>query len=123
MLAPNILEGFDPLSTGEIEHSAIDQIIQESQKRDVLNILRSYTGTLDIFSEAIQNAIDAVDQRMRMEADYTPRIWITIDMKHDRLRFVDNGIGMGEQHVKYFLRLNVSFKTADALRGHKGVSG
>jgi hypothetical protein len=124
MLPPhNILEGFDPLSTGEIEHSEINKIIQESQKRDILNILRSYTGTLDVFSEAIQNAIDAVEQKSLKEpgSAYEPRIWVTIDMRNNLLRFVDNGVGMTPEQVKFFLRPNVSFKELQNLRGHKGV--
>lgn len=121
MPAANILDGFDPLGTREFAHQAIDKIIQESQKRDILNILRSYTGTLDVFSEAVQNAIDAVEQRSRLAADYVPRIWITIDIKRNLLRFVDNGIGMNADEVKFFLRPNVSFKSDESLRGHKGV--
>jgi hypothetical protein len=121
MTVQSILDGFDPLATGEIEHSHIDKLIQESQKRDILNILRSYTGTLDVFAEAIQNAIDAVDQRSRIEADFEPRIWISIDMRKNLLRFVDNGVGMSVDEAKYFLRPNVSFKSDVDLRGHKGV--
>lgn len=117
----SVLEGYDPLGDSHIGAPAIEKMLQESQKRDVLNVLRSYTGTLDVFSEAIQNAIDAVEQRLRRENGFTPRIWITVDMKTSALRFVDNGIGMSPEEVKFFLRPNVSFKKDQNLRGQKGV--
>jgi hypothetical protein len=76
---------------------------------------------LDVFSEAIQNAIDAVEQRSRIDASFQPKIWITIDMKKNMLRFVDNGVGMNADEAKFFLRPNVSFKNGSDLRGYKGV--
>jgi hypothetical protein len=114
------LEGFDPLATGDLGHD-YSRIIQESQKRDILNILRSYTGTLDIFSEAIQNAIDAVDQKQREGKNFSPRISIVIDLQKNLLRFVDNGVGMSLEQVRLFLRPNVSFKENQNYRGYKGV--
>jgi DNA topoisomerase VI subunit B len=114
------LEGFDPLATGNLEHD-YSRIIQQSQKRDILNILRSYTGTLDVFSEAVQNAIDAVDAKQRGNKNFIPRIHITIDLQNNLLRFVDNGIGLSLEQVRLFLRPNVSFKENQNYRGHKGV--
>lgn len=114
------LEGFDPLATGDLGHD-YSRIIQESQKRDILNILRSYTGTLDVFSESIQNAIDAVDQKQREGQAFVPRAWITIDLQNNLLRFVDNGTGISLEQVRLFLRPNVSFKENQNYRGHKGV--
>jgi hypothetical protein len=114
------LEGFDPLATGDLEHD-YSRIIQASQKRDILNILRSYTGTMDVFSESIQNALDAVDAKQREMKNFHPRINITIDLQNNLLRFVDNGIGMSPEQVKLFLRPNVSFKDGQNFRGHKGV--
>lgn len=63
MASVHPLEGFDPLATDEMQAGNLTEILRASQKRDVLNVLRSYTGTLDLFSGSIQNAIDAVDLR------------------------------------------------------------
>jgi hypothetical protein len=115
------LDGFNPLWTGGDETQDYSRIIQESQKRDILNILRSYTGTLDVFSEAIQNAIDAIDAKQREKQNFAARVWITIDLQNGILRFVDNGIGMSEDEVRYFLRPSVSFKSGQGYRGRKGV--
>jgi hypothetical protein len=124
MLTHAGLDGFDPLgahdSTGD--HAALTQVFEESRKRDVQNILKSYTGTFDLFSELLQNALDAVQARSWLaEAGYTPRLWIYIDIPDRKVRVTDNGIGMNEDEFKYCLRPSVSFKTQAELRGHKGV--
>lgn len=114
------LQGYDPLGDIGAERS-VDQIVIEAQKRDIVNILRSYTGTLDVLNEAIQNALDAVELKSRAEASYTPRITIEIDTEKSHIRIIDNGIGMTSEQIKYFLRPSYSFKVDQRLRGHKGV--
>ena len=116
------LEGYDPLADQKLPTVEISRFIEDSQKRDVLNILRSYTGLLDVFSEAIQNGIDACDLRTRQEPEgYEPKIWIHIDIPNGKLRFVDNGIGMSVEQIRFFVRPGMSFKANESLRGHKGV--
>jgi hypothetical protein len=116
------IAGFDPLEEPAQDDPSIKILLEESRKRDVLNILRSYTGTFDCFAEAIQNSLDAVEKASRLrDTKYTPRIWITIDIENSLLRFTDNGVGMSLQELLYFLRPNVSFKTRREFRGHKGV--
>ncbi len=76
----------------------------------------------DLFSEVLQNSLDAVQLRQRLEgASYKPHIWISIDIPDRVVRITDNGIGMSEEQFKYCLRPNVSFKQNIDLRGHKGV--
>jgi hypothetical protein len=97
-------------------------VFEDATKRVIHNILRSYTGFYDLFSEAIQNALDAVEVSKRQRGDgYIPRIWITIDIPASRFRIVDNGIGMGFEEFKYCFRPNVSFKKNSGVRGEKGV--
>jgi Histidine kinase-, DNA gyrase B-, and HSP90-like ATPase len=116
------IAGFDPLEEPAQDDPSIKTLLDESRKRDVLNILRSYTGTFDCFAEAIQNCLDAAEKASRARtSDYAPRIWITIDIENSRVRFVDNGVGMSLHELLYFLRPNVSFKARREFRGHKGV--
>ena len=116
------LDGFDPLGSVDIGESDISKIIEDSQKRDVLNILRSYTGFLDVFSESMQNSIDASEIKSRIfDKSFVPKIWITIDIKNNMLRFVDNGIGLSKEQLRFFVRPSISFKKNEGLRGHKGV--
>jgi hypothetical protein len=115
------LDGFDPLAA-DSEGASMTAVLEEASKRIVHNILKSYTGYFDLFSELIQNALDAVETRQRLErGGYQPKIWIAIDIPSRMLRVVDNGIGMNENEFKYCLRPSVSFKRQADLRGHKGV--
>jgi hypothetical protein len=123
MPAYALLDGFDPLAADDASGTAaLSQVFEDSRKRDVQNILKSYTGTFDLFSELLQNSLDAVQARQRQEGSgYEPRIWILIDMPDRIVRVTDNGIGMNEEQLKYCLRPSVSFKKQADLRGHKGV--
>lgn len=118
-----ILEGFDPLAADDSPlGTSMATVLEEASKRIVYNILKSYTGYYDVFSESLQNALDAVQLRQRREGgSYVPKIWVTIDIPGSLVRVVDNGVGMNEREFKYCLRPSVSFKKQTDLRGHKGV--
>lgn len=110
-------EAWDPLSSDSDPHFLV-----AAQRREIRNILKSYTGYYDLFSELIQNALDAVERRMAEgAADYRPRIWIRIDLQNSEVAVTDNGCGMSETQFRQFLRPNFSFKQADNTRGSKGV--
>ncbi len=112
--APN---SWDPLAT-----QPDPEILIASQRREIRNILKSYTGYYDLFSELIQNALDAVEKRSSESEDtYDPTIWITIDLSRNRIAITDNGCGMSEPQFRQFLRPNFSFKKEGDTRGNKGV--
>lgn len=117
------IDGFDPLS---IDYSSEEneKLLDDANKRIILNILKSYTGYFDLFSEMIQNALDAVEAKSRLTPiGYTPRIWIVIDIENGRVRVTDNGVGISGHEFKYFLKPNISFKKPKDFRGQKGVTG
>jgi hypothetical protein len=115
------IEGFDPLSF-DASDSETTKMLDEQSRRIVNNILKSYTGYFDLFSELIQNALDATEAKAREAgASYAPKIWIDIDIENSRIRVTDNGIGMTPQQLKYFAKPNVSFKPIKEYRGQKGV--
>jgi hypothetical protein len=115
------IEGFDPLSFDASDSETV-RILEEQSRRIVLNILKSYTGYFDLFSELIQNALDATEEKAKNSpTDYAPQIWIDIDIEHSRLRVTDNGTGMSPNQLKYFAKPNVSFKPVKQYRGQKGV--
>lgn len=111
---------WDPLETSK---DAGTEIINAGQKRQISNILKSYVGNYDSFSELIQNAMDAVEKRKREldEPNYQPKLWLTVDLKENSFSIVDNGIGFKEQEFKSFLAPNISFKDGLKTRGNKGV--
>ena len=115
---PVTKESWDPLD----DYPADPGVFSSAQKREIANILRSYTGYYDLFAELIQNALDAVERRIaESEEDYEPVIWTTIDIQKGKVTVTDNGCGMNESEFRQFLRPNFSFKDASLNRGNKGV--
>lgn len=118
----NSIDGFDPLDEYLDPTAAHAALIQESTRRVVQNILKSYTGFFDIFNETIQNALDAIDLKQRNKpVGYHPKIHILIDIPRRIVRVVDNGVGMDDEEFRLCFRPNTSFKTRRESRGHKGV--
>ncbi|WP_151759852.1 ATP-binding protein [Acinetobacter nosocomialis] len=111
---------WDPLASGR---EADTEIVSAAQKREIKNILKSYVGMYDSFSELIQNAMDAVDRRKKNEIDqdYKRKIWLTINLKENSFLIVDNGTGFNEKEFQSFLAPNISFKNHGDSRGNKGV--
>ena len=110
---------WDPLDTGDADPG----ILIAAQRREIRNILKSYTGYYDLFSELIQNALDAVERRITEGVDdgYIPKVWVRIDMGALSVSVTDNGCGMSQSQFKQFVRPNFSFKEGNLLRGCKGV--
>lgn len=114
---------FDPL---EFKNTKINDAALGALKREISNILSSYVGWYDPFSELIQNALDAVEARTAFEtasgtqAAYKPKLNILIDLDENSLTVTDNGIGLDKEKFEQFLAPNFSFKSG-ATRGHKGV--
>lgn len=121
MSHPTSLDGFDPLSEGAGVGSEERTLFEEATKRIVSNILKSYTGYFDVFSEIFQNSLDAIDARIKRGDQFQPRLVVYIDIAEGRVRVVDNGVGMDERELRYCFRPSVSFKLRKEARGHKGV--
>ena len=115
------IDGFDPLSFDSTSEDT-ERLLADANRRIVNNILKSYTGTYDLFAETIQNALDAVEAKSRENVPtYEPSIWIEIDIENARVRVTDNGIGISQNEYRYFLKPNISFKKPRDFRGQKGV--
>jgi hypothetical protein len=113
---------FDPL---EAKSSKATEAALQALKREIKNILSSYVGWYDPFSELIQNALDSVELRQALERDagndaYQPALKILIDIENNELSVTDNGVGLDKDQFQQFLAPNFSFKSG-ATRGHKGV--
>lgn len=115
------IDGFDPLSS-DFSTEESEKLINEANRRMISNILKSYTGYYDLFSELLQNSLDATEAQARQSGPgFVPRIWVTIDLDQGRVRVVDNGVGLSLPEFRYFLKPNVSFKKPRDFRGQKGV--
>ena len=111
------IEAWDPLQAG-----ADEEFVLAAQKREIRNILKSYTGYFDFLSEMIQNALDAVEKRAEEgDATYRPAIWIKLDVPEESVSVTDNGCGMSPAQFRGFLKPNFSFEQGVSARGSKGV--
>jgi Histidine kinase-, DNA gyrase B-, and HSP90-like ATPase len=116
------LNGFDPLAEGLSVNPNDRSVFEEATRRVVQNILKSYTGYFDLFSELLQNSLDAIDKKIKgSHGDCVPQLWIHVDIANRTVRIVDNGSGMSFDEVRFCFRPNVSFKNRKEARGHKGV--
>lgn len=110
---------WDPLVSGT---DADGEIVAAAQKRQIRNILKSYVGMYDPFSELLQNAMDAVDRRKELnEPGYERRLWVEVNLPENSFTVTDNGVGFKEREFKSFLAPNISFKDGGKTRGNKGV--
>jgi hypothetical protein len=109
------MTNWDPL-----EENLSSELYSATIKRQIKNILKSYTGWYDPFCELIQNSLDAVEHRKRKDKEFSPIVWIQINLKENIISITDNGIGFSEDQFKSFLAPNVSFKK-QGDRGNKGV--
>ncbi len=111
------LDAWDPLMS-----DSDPTMLVAAQRREVRNILKSYTGYFDVFCELIQNALDAVDRQINEgDTNYNAEIIINIDLINSHIEVSDNGCGMDETQFKQFLRPNISYKSSGSTRGTKGV--
>lgn len=109
------MANWDPLET-----ELTSEVVSATMKRQIKNILKSYTGWYDPLAELIQNSLDAVDNRKLIDTSFQPHLWIQIDLKEKTISVTDNGVGFSEDQFKSFLAPNVSFKRQKD-RGNKGV--
>ena len=111
-------DSYDPLTIEDQDRG----LVVAAKKREIRNILKSYTGYYDPFAEVLQNAFDAVERRAYEEdVEYLPQIWITVDIPSRQISVTDNGCGMDFAEFQMFLKPNYSFKLSDRYRGMKGV--
>ena len=89
------------------------------------NILNSYTDFSDSFAEIIQNSFDSLLEKIKLEEEFTPRIYIKLEEESKKLEIRDNGIGISSSDFKSIFRPNFSLKKLKKhkqARGHKGAA-
>lgn len=74
--------GVDPLDPND-DHDVTKQILIDQKKRGIQNVLKSYTGFYDLFSELIQNALDACEKKYETDNsdNYLPQIEVVINLR------------------------------------------
>ena len=120
-LMPLEIDNLDPLDS-TLPYEGIDisdkSIFENAMKDNVIGILRCYTGFFDIFSEMLQNSLDATEKKFRTKpSNYIPKIYIDINIKEQTLRVIDNGCGMKLEEFAFCFRPQFTFKKGQNLRG------
>lgn len=112
-------KSWDPLSS---DKDVDIEILLAAKKREIKNIIKSYVGMYDSFSELIQNAMDAVDRMEKMiegKNSYEKKIFLTINLSENSFSITDNGVGFNEKEFESFLAPNISFK--DSKGNTRGI--
>lgn len=103
----------------------------EHARRTIRGILESYNGNYDALAEAIQNAMDALEDAAIHELPGPYVLDITIDLKDNAITVFDTGIGMTQDQVCEAFAPSATFKEDSTIvkkrgdkypyRGYKGV--
>ena len=103
----------------------------EYRRRTVEGILESYHSNYDVLGEAIQNAVDAVEDAKLGDLKAPYLMEVTVNLDDNWIGILDTGIGMSPAEVTSAFAPHVSFKQGSAAkskrdkknmyRGYKGV--
>src|SRR5260370_24904317 len=97
----------------------IDEEILRAQSQ---NMLDSYAHPWDLLAEALQNSVDAIEQKIAKDRKAKAHISIVFNCKLRSIEVSDTGIGMSADELKEVLAAGKSLKRGKAgLRGEKGV--
>jgi len=121
------------LSDDSFQYNPLDAIAEKEQYRRsmIQGVLESYNGNYDFLSEALQNAVDALEDAKLSDLRGPFRLIVTVNLKDNWVGVLDTGVGMDPQQVLCAFAPSVSFKDrqeilrkrgkANAYRGYKGV--
>lgn len=101
---------------------------KQYRRRTIQGILESYHGNYDVLAEAVQNAVDAVEDAHLSGYSDTFLVEVTVDLTKNWISILDTGIGMIAEQVASACAPNISFKIPSVkrdkknlYRGYKGV--
>ena len=80
------------------------------RRRTVCGVLESYNGSYDTLAEAVQNAVDAIEDAKLCSAKGPFLLEVRINLDENWLSILDTGIGMIPEEVAGAFAPNVSFK-------------
>lgn len=91
----------------------------DSYKKEIIDLFRDYRHPWDVFTELLQNSVDAINQNAAISEG---QIEIEINQQQRLIRIRDNGNGVKAENLRKILVPNVSIdKGAKTTYGYKGV--
>ncbi len=128
------------MSLIEIYRNRVSEDVEPKLRRKAKEILRAYRHSWDIFSELIQNSVDAINRRYRIlnepdfylynefrkhynvtaQPSYRGIIKIKIDVLNKVIQIEDNGVGIEAENLERFLLPEESGKVLGKEYGFKG---
>jgi hypothetical protein len=103
----------------------------EYRRRTVEGVLESYHSNYDVLAEAVQNAVDAVEDAKLTDLKPPFLIEVTVNLSENWIGILDTGVGMSPEEVTSAFAPHVSFKPNSPVRakrdkknmyrGYKGV--
>ena len=105
--------------------------VQDYRRRLICGILESYNSNYDFMVEALQNAVDALEDAELLELPGSRLLRMRVDLQNNAFSVLDTGVGMTREEVISAYKPHFSGKTGQALlserrergayRGYKGV--
>ena len=122
-------------STGKVTypHDPLDTVTQgyDFRRSIVSGVLESYNSNYDFLAEAVQNAVDAIEDAKLREYRGPFKIEVTVNLKDNSVSVLDTGVGMSESDLARAIAPHVSMKADSEIinrrgkkhsyRGYKGV--
>lgn len=99
----------------------------EARRLRIEGVLDSYHGNYDVLSEAVQNAVDALEDAKLAGLAAPYLIEVTVNLDANWIGILDTGIGMSPEQVTSAFAPQATFKKQakrdrkNQYRGHKGV--
>lgn len=121
------------ITTMEYPHDPLKSVVQDEDYRRSLvsGVLESYNSNYDFLAEAVQNAVDAIEDAKLRKYTSPYRIDVTINLNENYASVLDTGVGMSEEELVQVVAPHVSLKTDNRIikrrgdrhsyRGYKGV--
>lgn len=128
------------MSLIELYRNRVVEDVEPKLREKGKEILRCYRHSWDIFSELVQNAVDAINRRYKIlnepsfylyqefrnkydiisHPNYRGVIKITIDVLNKNIQIEDNGVGIESDNLARFLLPDESGKSVGKEYGFKG---
>ena len=103
-------------------HDPLVDVVQDNEyKRSLVSgVLESYNSNYDFLAEAVQNAVDAIEDAKIHGLSGPYRISLTINLSENNVSILDTGVGMTEDDLARAVAPHVSLKSDDNTIEHRG---